>query len=956
MANIPATRIVGRDPEFQRFERAVARAADGQPTVVLVSGDPGIGKSTLVGEAARRTGVDAFVGRCVQVGGDAIPLAPVVDLIRQISRRREPGTLPSLSPLIEMAASGARKPGALLTLLVDLTGELGADGPVIVGFEDLHWSDPATWDAFEHLARNLLDERVVLVGTFRTDEVGRHPVLRRRVAELSRVSAVERIVLRGLDRSAVAIHTGAILGIPAPPALVDELLRRGEGNPFFTAELVAAHLAGETIPPVLSNLLASDIDALDDTARHVVVALAAIGRDADPDLLARIVDLDEATTEASVRSAVDARLVIVDPGTDLYGFRHSLIGEIAYANALPTQRRRLHRAIAEALEVEPRFALTPTDAAGERAFHLDRAGNSEAAFEALFDAADAAEVFAPSMALSHLERLLELWDRCAKPAHHAHLVPRLWQTADLASACGRNDRAVELGMRAISELDSGRECAVVGTMERGRAWALERLGRFLWSSGRMEESAEIYARAADLLDDCDERAAAPAYAGLAQASLMFRRIDQARHWSRRALDIADDANTRSMALRILGVAEVVGGEIDAGLLHCQQSVDEAVVPHRRALAVAYQSVALQTAGRPADAVAVALDGAAMARRAGFDNSFGAFLTGSAAHALLRLGRWDEADTVLADMAGVDPVPVGAVQLSSATAILAARRGDRAIADSLGVTLTTMPADPWHQIELAIASGIVHLEGRHWEGALAVLDRALRPAPGTDTRSVPQLTSLFVVATVEWALDARARHDDVDISALNADLHDRLAAAMADPTAGVPTAAADLAFAQATVTRLAAADPDAFFVAAQRADEAGDLWLGASARAREAEAAAAGGQAARAVERLRAAHAVASALRARPLLDDIEAVARRTRISLEAVDPRAIADSDASSLGLTPREAEVLALVAAGRTNREIGTELFVSEKTASVHVSNILRKLAVSSRVEAAAVAQRLGI
>jgi DNA-binding NarL/FixJ family response regulator len=117
-----------------------------------------------------------------------------------------------------------------------------------------------------------------------------------------------------------------------------------------------------------------------------------------------------------------------------------------------------------------------------------------------------------------------------------------------------------------------------------------------------------------------------------------------------------------------------------------------------------------------------------------------------------------------------------------------------------------------------------------------------------------------------------------------------------------------------------------------------------------------GDAARAVQVLRAAHATAAALEAEPLIAEIEGVARRARISLEPPDVRKLAESDSSRLGLTPREAEVLALVAAGRTNREIGEELYVSGKTVSVHISNILRKLQVTSRVEAAAVAQRVGL
>jgi DNA-binding NarL/FixJ family response regulator len=240
--------------------------------------------------------------------------------------------------------------------------------------------------------------------------------------------------------------------------------------------------------------------------------------------------------------------------------------------------------------------------------------------------------------------------------------------------------------------------------------------------------------------------------------------------------------------------------------------------------------------------------------------------------------------------------------------------------------------------------------------MAVADHALSPPPGTDARLIPQLTAAYVVAATEHALDTRARQEAVDLEAVSASLRSRLANAAADPTAPTPIAAAELAFAAATLTRLGGVDADAFARAAAAAEHVGDRWLVASAWAQEADAAAMSGEAARAVDRLRGSHQIAVELAAQPLVEDIEAIARRTRISLDAPTVNVLGEHDAIRLGLTSREAEVLGLVAAGRTNREIGAELYVSEKTASVHVSNILRKLGVSSRVEAAAVAQRVGV
>jgi DNA-binding NarL/FixJ family response regulator len=943
--------VVGRDDELAVIQQAVARAADGQAGVVLVSGEPGIGKSTLLAEAARRADLPLFLGRCVHVGGEAIPLAPLVDLIRQVQRDSDITHLEALESLSELATSGEGRAGDVFILTLGLVGELGAKAPVIVGFDDLHWGDPATWDLFEHLARSLVDERVVLVGTYRAGELSRDPDLRRRIAELARVRGVERVTLDGLDRNAVAVQAAAVLGFPPPPSFVDELVRRGGGNPLFTEQLVAAHLAGDAVPALLSELIEADIASLDPAGRQVLTALATVGRDTDPELLAAVVGLDEPTIETAVRGAVDARLLVVDSATDAYRVRHPLIGEVAYNAALPTERRRLHRAVATALKAEPRFGLTSTDGAGELAFHLDRGGDEAAAFEALFAAADSAELIAPATCLAHLERIFQLWERYAGPEHQPQLAPRLWQAADLASATGDNERAVALARRAVE----------LGDPAEGRAWACERLARFLWSSGLMEESADMYEHAAVLLDTAGEHDAAGAsltYGGLAQAELMFCRFDRAEHWARRALTTADrhDVASRSAAFRVLGVVEALAGDLDIGLEHSRAAVDADLAPHRWALANAMLAMILFEVGHTQEALSVAHDGATVSQRAGFETTFGTFHAGVAARCLVRLGRWAEADLVLGGATAVQSTPIGAIQLDAAAAPLAARRGRRDAARDLAERLRRHPADPFSRAIIDAALIDVHLAAREWDRAVEIASSALSPEPGTAQRLVARCTAGLTVGAVERALDQVARREVVDVDAILLDLRRRIDVARADPSSSSPAAAADLALADAMMTRLQGSDAGAFARAAVAAAGISDAWLAAFARLHEADASASKGSAAQATDALRAAYETAAALGAEPLVGDIEALARRTRISLDAPTVPVLGQADAVRLGLTSREAEVLSLVAAGKTNREIGAELFVSEKTASVHVSNILRKLGVSSRVDAAAIAQRVGV
>ena len=199
-----STEFVGRREELAAFERAVEGARVGRSAVLLVGGDAGIGKSTLVVEGARRAGTELVVGRCVPMGGDVIPLAPLVELLRNV-RRSKPDSLAgaALTPLREWAAhdamSGAGAPaGVLFGLVLELIGSLPGDGVAVVALEDLHWADPLTWDLFDFLARNLLDERVVLVGTYRANEVAANAQQRRRLGELARLPALNRVHLGGL--------------------------------------------------------------------------------------------------------------------------------------------------------------------------------------------------------------------------------------------------------------------------------------------------------------------------------------------------------------------------------------------------------------------------------------------------------------------------------------------------------------------------------------------------------------------------------------------------------------------------------------------------------------------------------------------------------------------------------------------------------------------------------------
>jgi DNA-binding NarL/FixJ family response regulator len=943
--------FVGRSAPLAEFADAVQSAGRRLPSVLLVSGDAGIGKSRLVAEAARVAGFELFRARCPPQGGDAIPLGALADLLRQVRRRVPTDAVDSLTPLLEWLSPTRGQPGTidtgtLFSSVLDLLDALAGDVGAVIAFEDLHWADTETWSLFEFVVRNLDQQKLVLVGTFRADELNRDASRRRRSAELTRLPIVRRLELSGLDRDEVAAHVAALTHQTAQGPLVDAVIARGEGNPFFTEQLVSAHLAGEDIPPVLSDLIAADLAETDEQTRAMLAVVAVKGSGLSHAAACRLSGLPEPAVERAVRSALEKRLLVVDPVSEEYRFRHALIGEVVYRELLPPERARLHQRVAELLEEQPAAALARPDRAGELAYHLDRAGDRRSAFTASLAAADAAMAVAPAAAFTHLQRALELWDDVDGVATGEDRVLRRWQVAELASSVVSNQRAAELARAAFA----------VGAPAQGPAWGHERLARYLWASGRLEESRAEYARAEALLRP-DEPAAAAVFAGLAQDDLMAARYDDAERRALSALaaagSAAKDPAAWTTAARVLGVVASGRGDPDLAVARCRASVAVAPNTQARALATLYLCVVLLDVGENELAISTALDAVAEGHVSGVDASFGAYVDALAADGLARLGRWSEAEQLLARHASDTTLPIGGLRVARATALIAARRGDRAATEIALRNMGAVPVDGWHRALVNVATIEVAVAVGDWRAAAEAAESAWDARPDAPAWAA-RIAGLGAHAVAEGSLDARASGSDGDAQATTT-LATRLAmtrAAVDDVEASLDLSA-HLAHGDACLTRLTRPDPDAWSEAVQRWRALGDVWWVAVTRLREGEAAASTGAVARASDAVREAHQLAVTMGAAPLIAEVEAVARRTRISLEApIRPELSAGG--TRLGLTPREVEVLELLAAGRTNRQIGEELYVSEKTASVHVSNILRKLGVTSRVDAGAIAQRL--
>ncbi|HEY6691914.1 MAG TPA: AAA family ATPase [Solirubrobacteraceae bacterium] len=984
LRRVSSATFVGRADELAVLDAALDRAAGGAPAFAFVGGESGVGKSRLVGEfEARATaaGARVLIGHCLELGGTVFPYAPLVDALRPVARELAEcgsdielpaGTRAALAELLpefeEDAAPVPTSQARLFEALLVLIERLGRNGPVALVLEDLHWADPSTRDFLVFLVRSARTEPLTLVATYRSDELHRRHPLRPVLAELERVAGVERLPIERFNRDEVAEQLVGIVDGPVESTLTDRLYTRGQGNPLYTEELLAATAdGGGELPETLRDALLGRFERLPAAAQEVARVAAVVERPMSHALLGALSSLSGDELLEGAREAVAHQILVTHPdGT--YAFRHALVGEAIYEDLLPGERTTLHAALAEALERDPALLgdVPVATVRAELACHWRGAHDLPRALGASVEAGIAARrVYAYSEALRHLERALELWDRVPDAAERAGMsrADVLRAAAAVAGNAFEAGRAVALQRQALSEAAAGAD-----PVDRARLHA--ELSRYLRHASEHDESDHELQVALDVL---------PPEAELERAQL---RDQGAKNLMLRGhlREAVTEASAAARDARRLGAAKVeVGamntegyaraalGDVAAGARLLRAAVDLASrdgSPADHVRAVINLSEVLDCSGRTEEALAVVRATLPMVREHAEPSSYDAFLEIQEAYELLRLGRTAAAAAALPERIPGDAIGSTAMYLSAVRALIALLRGDddaaRHALDKL--RRQSLGARDPHWIEaLELATAQLAVRAGRLEDARAAAERGLAAVEGTDEGAC-RLRLLWVGLMVEadGAERARALGEPFDEETATT-LRARLAAARGRPGqwAEGPRYAT---LAGAEVTRLehalgrSAPEPGSWLDAAAGFDEIGLPWPAAYARLRAAEAYVAAGGRAAAAEPLIAARAAAESMEAAPLVDAADALARRARIRVAVDEAADEPEAEAAPFGLTPREHQVLLLVAEGCTNREIGEQLFMSEKTASVHVSRILAKLEVSGRVEAAAIAHRLGL
>ncbi len=982
---------MGRGPELAALTDALERAADADFQAVFLAGDSGVGKSRLLLElerVAEARGARVVGGDCVALAEGEHPYGAISSALRGVARQLDEDELetllgPSRAELArlvpELGTPGSPVRGEsttgvslaqprLFELLLSLFARLGEEAPLVLAIEDIHWADRSTRDFLGFLVANGRRERVLLVCTYRTDELHRRHPLRPFLAQHERRPTVERVDLRAFSVEELTAQLQGILGAPPDPALVRLLYERTEGNAFFAEELLAASEDGAELPDSLRDALMLRIEVLSEQSQTVLRTGAAHGRLVTHRLLAAVCDMGEPELLAAVREAVTHH-VLVQRDDETYAFRHALLQETIEADLLPGERTSLHLALAEALEADPGLAAEDARAAAELYSHWIGAHRlPEALAAAVRAGVEAEHVYAFAEASHHYERALELWDQVDDAEERAGIdeVALYARAAEGASLSGEGQRALQLVRKAVDKANPD--------SDRYRAALLrERLGRYLWVSGDAIAAEAYYRDAVELLPPDEPRPELARVLGALGQILMLRgRITESAEFCERAIAVAREVGAKAEEAHALNTNAVNWtnlGDRTTGIEHLRESLDMAEeLGQLDDVARAYVNLsdALDQDGQLERSLAVALEGVRRAQELGL-RDYRRFLEGETAARLVKLGRLDEADALTEGALEAAPSLSRVVQCAARAGVEVARgrfEGAEPLLDAAEVGAGGTQDSMWVGQPASVRAELEIASGRE-EEARRLAERALElSAENEYVYFTARLYAMAARSAAVIAEGARARGDETgaaDAARRAAGLVERIQALLhADHWVDEPPPES-LVYGQVCEAEAAraegTADPARWGAIAERWLELGLRLEEAYVRLRAAECLALEGRREPAAEEVAKALRIARDSGARRLEEELESLARRARLEQPGGGANGAGSSDAiEQLGLTERELAVLELVAEGKTNRQIGEALFISDKTASVHVSRILAKLDVSSRLEAATAAQRLGI
>jgi tetratricopeptide (TPR) repeat protein len=671
------------------------RAVSGQPAVVLVTGEAGIGKSRLgfeFAEEAARVRALVLVGACLDVGAGVLPYAPVTEVLRQLAATLDPedldailgGARADLGRLLPeladkageaVAPDASAAPARLFERILGLLGRLAATRPVVLIVEDVHWADRSTQDLLVFLRRNLRSG-VMLVMTCRTDELRTGHPIRPFLAELERSGVVDRIDLGRLDRRRTAALIAGVLGRRASSRFVGQVFERSDGNPFHVEELIAAETSGGGMPPHLRELLLARVEALDESAQRVLGLASVANGPADADLLGVVgarVGVDRDALSDGLRAAVSRHLLVSDAAGERLGFRHALVQEAVYHNLLPAERSRLHAAVAAVLEERHGDGGDPRVLA-ELAYHWYAAHDDSRALAGTLAAGRAAATsFAPAEAVRQFERALALWDRVPHAATEA-----AWNRVDVLRAAAEAAYLTGDWARSAAHLRTALDHTDRHAEPLRAAQVMLQLARCLWDT---DEAGAVLAEAEQLVPRD------PPTSDLALLLSMQIRVAFLEGRDKAVMALAEemlavaraasDSKMIDLATMWIGRAYCFTGRGGEGLALWRRSLHGSVAEDSEHIGPMWVNyIAMLGPCGHADQVPRAADeGELVTRRLGLSAGFAAMIMANAASALVTAGRWGEAEDFIEKGFDLQPGAVAELWLRALHGRLLVMKGD-----------------------------------------------------------------------------------------------------------------------------------------------------------------------------------------------------------------------------------------------------------------------------------------
>lgn len=953
-SDVDTAPLVGRADLVTAVRSALlGEVAQGHTAAVFLTGESGVGKTRLLREVSTRlrdAGALVLTGSCLDIG-DASPMHPLLQALRRFDAEltgahiRTSSAVRSLLQVFADETAGPDGAGALLERVSRGLHLIAEGRPLVLVLDDLQWVDRSTRQLLLYLLAGLGDLQLSVLAAVRAESLqGAHP-LRRVLTELRRLRTVRVLDLTPLDRAATDQLAAAVVGRPLAPEAAELVWQRSGGNPFVVEELARDLRDGrDGLSDTLREIFLARVDALPQHAHAVVHAVAAGVEPVAHWLLARVTRLPEDELIEAVRAAVAHRLLV--GADDGYRLRHRLVAEVLEHELLPAERAALHRRYAEALTSAPAELHQ-----ARLAHHWRLAGEPARALPAAMAAAREAErLHGWAEAHRHWSVALQLAGGPGTRPPDVDRVTLLEHAAEAAHHCGEHARALAL-LEELADADRP-SCALH-----------IRRARYLAAAGRSAPAEAEYQRALEAAD-CTPRERATAAAHLAELLLHLGRYADAGRRAREALELSaaveGSASEVVLASAALGFSEAYLEDPDAGLAVMRRALETAERSGRpEDVACAYLHLAELLTGPLnvlEEGVVVARRGAERVAELGLGRTWETRLLAIATNGLFRVGQWAEAEKVVAAALRHRPSGADAVELLLARCRLSVGYGDIAAADrDLDAVATVLAGGGARHVIplLTLRAGLAMWQGRH-DLARQAVQRGLTESRSDDVGILAALVWHGLRAEAEAHASRTIAVDETAVRRLRetAERVARKSEHAARPVRDVVDGF--LALCAAEVSRLDGSDPELWARSVAQWDRRHHPYPAAYSRLRQAEALLARrSRSATAGKLLRQAYQVAQGLGAVPLTSEIRTLAGRARVSLEdrpvAAAPAAGAEGDELAV-LTAREREVLAAVAEGLTNREIGQRLFISERTIGVHVSHIFDKLQVRTRVQASAI------